>query len=92
MSAKLQLVQSKQSEYPKDKGTVRPYRLWDASEKRNVPHRCYSTERRALDSALLLIRWSAVSKSIEVYDITTARWLGTYTRRVDSIAFQSRNG
>lgn len=89
MSSKLALVSSK-APYPQTKDTVRPYRLWNANEKRNEPHRCYSTQRRALDSALLLVRWAHVGVSLEVYDITTARWLGTYTRRVDSITFQSK--
>lgn len=73
--------------YPRDKETLRPFRIWDSQEKRNVPHRHYATLRRALDSALLLVRWSKVGVTLEVYDLRTAKWLGTYARRVDSITF-----
>jgi hypothetical protein len=83
----LKLVHTRASPYPRDKETVRPFRIWDSQEKRNVPHRCYATLRRALDSALLLVRWSKVGVTLEVYDLRTAKWLGTYARRVDSITF-----
>jgi hypothetical protein len=72
---------------PVVKDTVRPYRIWDSQNKKSVPHRCYGTERRALDSALLLVRWEKVSVTYEVFDIRTAKWIGTYVRRVDSIGF-----
>jgi hypothetical protein len=87
----LKLVAPVVSKYPQVKGAIRPFRIWDSKELRNVPHRCYSTERRALDGALLLVRWSKVGLSLEVYDVNGGRWLGTYTRRVYSIAFQSKS-
>lgn len=68
-----------------DTETVRPYRIWDSVEKREIAHRCYSDERRALDSALLLVRWEQVGRTLEVYDVTTGRWLGTYKRGVNFI-------
>ena len=67
--------------------TRRPFRIWDSVEKREVAHRCYATERRALDSALLIVRWEKVGRTLEVFDITTGRWIGTYARRVDAITF-----
>jgi len=67
--------------------TKRPFRLWDTVLKRDEPHRYYATERRAMDSALLLIRWAKVGRSLDVYDARIARWLGTYTRKVNSISF-----
>lgn len=72
---------------PVIKDTVRPFRIWNATDRRNEPHRCYATERRALDSALLLVRWAKVGVSLEVYDARTAKWLGLYTRKVNSISF-----
>lgn len=67
--------------------TKRPFRIWDSGEKREVPYRNYATERRALDAALLIVRWEKVGRTLEVFDITTGKWLGTYARRVDSISF-----
>lgn len=67
--------------------TVRPFRLWDTKLKRNVPRRYYATERRALDSALVLIRWSHVGESIDVYDARVSNWIATYTRKVNTIQF-----
>jgi len=87
MATNLKLVHTK-DRYPDTvKDSVRPFRIWESQEKVNVPHRCYKTLRRALDSALLLVRWSKVGVTLEVYDIRTAKWHGTYARRVDSITF-----
>ena len=75
--------------YPRtDKGSTRPYRIWDSIKKANVPHRCYSSDRNALDKALVIVRWEKVGRTLEVYDIRTARHLGTYARMVNSISFQ----
>jgi len=67
------------------KPTKRPYRIWDSVLKRDVPRRYYATERRALDSALLLVRWSQAGAALEVYDASIGRWLGTYKRGLRSI-------
>lgn len=67
--------------------TKRPFRLWNSGERRDEPHRYYATERRALDSALLLVRWAKVGTTFEVYDASVGRWLGTYKRGVSSISF-----
>jgi hypothetical protein len=67
--------------------TKRPFRIWDSVEKREVPHRCYITERRAFDSALLIVRWEKVGRTLEVFNITNGKLLGVYARRVDSISF-----
>jgi hypothetical protein len=69
------------------KETVRPFRLWDSHANKNVPHRCYATERRALDSALLLVRWERIGRCIEVYDARTQRWIATFKRGLNSIEF-----
>ena len=80
-------IRKEQDRYRQVEDTKRPFRIWDSVEKRDVAHRCYGTERRALDSALLIVRWERVGRTLEVYDIRTAKWIGTYTRRVDSITF-----
>lgn len=70
--------------------TKRPFRIWDAEKRRNVPHRCYITDRRALDSALLLTRWdSKVGETLEVYDVRGARFIGAFTRKANYIDFKS---
>jgi hypothetical protein len=72
---------------PMNTDTVRPFRIWDAKKKANVPHRCYATERAAMISALILTRWAKVGETLEVHDISTGRLIGQYTRRVSSISF-----
>lgn len=66
-----------------DEPTKRPYRLWDAVAKQDMPHRYYSIERNALNGALLETAWGKVGTSIEVYDCRTARHIATFTRRTN---------
>ena len=90
MPALLRSVTPK-DEYPQVEETVRPYRLWDSEGKCYVPHRFYATERRALDQALLLVRWEKVGTTYEVLDVANGTsWIGTYARRVHSIEFTGR--
>lgn len=87
-ATKLRLVHTSPRDLPEpNPETVRPFRLWDSVEKEYVAHRWYATERRALDSALLLVRWEQVGRSIEVLDIRNMKWLATYTRRVNLIQY-----
>jgi hypothetical protein len=79
--------QLKRDSYRMVEDTKRPFRIWDSQEKREVPHRNYKTERRALDQALLLVRWSKVGVTLEVFDLRHAKHIGTYSRRVSSITF-----
>ena len=66
---------------------ARPYRLWDAVNRQNLRWRYYSDPKRAHLGALIECRWSPIGHTIEVYDARTARLLGQYTRRVNSIQF-----
>lgn len=66
---------------------VRPYRLWDAENKKNLAYRCYSDPKRAHMAALIEARWQAVGTSIEVYDVRGSKFLGSYTRRISTILF-----
>lgn len=84
----LRLVSSPPFEYPpRNKETVRPFRLWDAQLKHDLPHRYYKDKKRAHMGALIESRWSEVGRTIEVYDVRYGKLLGQYTRRVDTIAF-----
>jgi hypothetical protein len=86
-------VKHKPEEYPEAQPeTQRPFRIWDSEEKHDVQYRYYITERRALDTALLLVRWEKVGRTLEVYDVRTGRWLGTYKRGVNSIQFTGIKG
>jgi predicted acetyltransferase len=64
-----------------DGATKRPFRLWDAIAKHDMPHRYYAIERNALNGALLEAAWAKVGTSIEVYDCRTARHIATFTRK-----------
>lgn len=66
---------------------ARPYRLWDAVNRRNFRWRNYADPKRAHMGALIEARWSPIGATVEVYDARTGRLLGQYTRRVDSIRF-----
>lgn len=66
---------------------VRPFRLWDAVNKKNLQWRYYSDKKRAHIAALIEARWLAVGASIEVYDCRNGKLLGQYTRRIDTIRF-----
>lgn len=77
-------------EWDKKRGEAkRPFRLWDAFKRKNIPSRNFSDARRAHNAALIEIRWSKIEHSIEVYDVRTAKHLGTYTRKLNSVLFQS---
>lgn len=65
----------------------RPFRIWDARGKKNLPHRCYATERNAMNACLIEIRWSQVGETLEVYNAVTGKLSGQYTRKIASIAF-----
>jgi hypothetical protein len=74
--------------------TLRPFRLWNPSAEGDlkhsgafVAHRYYSHLRNAHLSALIECRWAKVGVTIEVIDVRTGKFWGSYTRRVDDIRF-----
>lgn len=74
--------------WDKERGdAVRPYRLWDAVNRKNIRWRYYEDKKRAHIAALIEARWLPIGATIEVYDCRTGKLLGQYTRRVDSIRF-----
>lgn len=74
--------------YPKSDGTMRPYRLWHAQEKRALRWRYYADPRRAHIGALIEARYEKVGAVIEVYNAGNGRLLGQYKRTVDSVVFR----
>jgi hypothetical protein len=75
------------SEYPRAEGDVRPFRLWDAQEKKPLRWRYYVHKEKAHIAALIEVRWAAVGTTIEVYNATSGKLLGQYTRKVNRITF-----
>jgi hypothetical protein len=73
--------------YPRSEGTVRPYHLWNAVEKKPLRWRYYSDPRRAHVGALIEARWAKVGTTIEVYHAGTGKLLGQYTRELHTIKF-----
>jgi hypothetical protein len=66
----------------------RPFRLWNANEKKQVRYRYYSDVRRAHVAGMIEARWAKVGVTIEVYDASNGRLHGQYTRTPTSINFQ----
>lgn len=61
--------------YPKSEGTVRPFRLWNAKEKKPLRWRCYSDRKRAHMGALIEARWSKVGTAVSPkYFSPTGGW------------------
>lgn len=82
------MINHRRKDLPIIKDTQRPFRIWDPQEGRQMPHRCYSDERRAQDRALSLARWDLkVGQSLEVIDVRGGKLIGVYTRRVSSIDY-----
>jgi hypothetical protein len=71
---------------------ARPYRLWNANDKRPERWRCYSSITNAHNGATLQLRWAPLGTHIEVYDVRTWRHLGTYTKRLPSSVGKEREG
>lgn len=68
----------------------RPFRLWDANEKKHLPWKCYKIKRNAHINAMIECRYAKVGVTIEVYNIDTGRLLGQYTRRANTVSFTGR--
>lgn len=74
-------------DYPRNKDTSRPYRLWDAKARKPIRWRCYVHAKNAVDGALREINYMKPGTSIEVYDTRTGQLLAQYTvhpRHIDT--------
>jgi hypothetical protein len=69
--------------------TQRPFRLWDAQAKMNLPWRCFSQIQNAHKEAMDETRRSKAGRSIEVYDSRTMRLICQYTRTPTSVRIMS---
>jgi hypothetical protein len=65
----------------------RPFRIWNAVEKKHVPGRAYSHWRNAQDGALQIVRWGKVGDAVEVYDVRTGKLIGQYVRKPTTVWF-----
>jgi len=86
-TAKKSNVVALHDRYPRNDESLRPFRLWNANTKEQMRWRYYSDKKHAHIGALIEVRWSEVGTTIEVFDTTTGRLLGQYTRKVNTVAF-----
>jgi hypothetical protein len=59
--------------YPKSEETVRPYRLWNAKENKQLRWRYYQILTNAHNAALLECRMAKVGTVIHVFNATTGK-------------------
>ncbi len=71
---------SRNEEWYANEDTIRPFRLWHATERRNLRWRNFKDKRRAHIAAMIEARWAKVGVTIEVYNCTNGKLLGQYTR------------
>lgn len=69
---------------------ARPYRLWNANDKRPERWRCYTSVDNAHNGATLQLRWAPIGAHLEVYDVRTWRHLGTYSKVIAKEGFDIR--
>lgn len=67
---------------------VRPFHLWDPKAKKRYRSKYYSDPKRAHMGALFEARWSSVGATIEVFNASTGKLMGQYTRKVNEIQFK----
>lgn len=78
--------------YPrKIKDTARPYRWWDANEKKEVIHRYYLKELRALQMCAMALLLERVGTVYEVMDIRTGRHVATFRVTVNGTIYEPIN-
>jgi len=65
----------------------RPFRIWDAVNKRDLPRRCYHDAKRAFSVALLLAPTFQRGAKLEVYHASTGRLVGQVITRARGILF-----
>lgn len=78
VSTKKRTIKSK---YPVEKGTLRPFRLWDAKKGKQLRWRNYAFAWTAVSGAWEEIQWAKVNQSIEVFNIRTGQHIATFTMK-----------
>jgi hypothetical protein len=71
------------SKFPIDKGTVRPFRIWNATDSKPMPHRYFAFSWSAIDSCWKDVQWVKVGIALEVHDISRPRALPIAVMRQD---------
>jgi hypothetical protein len=77
--------------YPKSKATVRVFRLWNANRKKALQWRYYKHRDNAKLGALIEAKNSTVGTTIEVFNSSTGKELGQYTRRPHAVTFSEQS-
>jgi hypothetical protein len=68
--------------------SVRPFRIWDVKNRKDVRYRYYTDRKRAHRGAYEELRWEGeVGDVYEIYNCHTGACDGQYRRGVDSIQF-----
>lgn len=64
--------------YPKVKDTVRPFRIWNANDKKQLSHRYFAFHDNAINAALKDAKWVKGSKvALEVFNTTNGVHIAT---------------
>lgn len=88
MAAHLSVVRKgEENKFEADDETVRPFRLYDPSEKKFYQYRNYSHLRNCHIGAFFEARWAKVGTTVEIVDVSKGRLIASYTRRVADIHF-----
>jgi hypothetical protein len=74
------MVILKKSEVPIVEDALRPYRIWDSTEKKNLPYRAYSIALHAHWAAVHAVLYGAVPLGVvlEVYNTLNGKLIGQY--------------
>jgi len=80
MSTQLKLIVD--NPYPIQRDTLRPFRIWNAEAKADLPRRFYAYTWTAIDAAWREIQWAKVHTTYEVYDATKVnRLIAAFTMK-----------
>jgi hypothetical protein len=71
--------------------TQRPFRWWNANEKKEVPHRYHLKELRSLQRCAEALFLEKVGTVYEVMDIRTGRHVATFIVTINGTLYQPAN-
>lgn len=64
--------------YPRDKGTLRPFRLWNAKDRKPLQWRYFAFHDNAIDAAMRDVKWlKGRFSALEVYNTTNGTHIAT---------------
>lgn len=77
---KLRLVE-KAKRPERDRESLRPFRIWDQTAHRTIPHRNYKSAKAAIERAIVIAHYDLkVGNRFEVHNIRTGRQVGVFWR------------